>query len=258
MKYRRRLSRIYRETRYKTKVEEADGDAWLLTYGDLMTQLLCFFILLMFFAIMGSIQTRHKAKAETAAAVAAMAAMTADGGFTGSNSVMGEVSRSIIPEFGEPGLEKLKSDLDEEIEELDMLEHVETEIRKEGLVIILKQSDKPVFFDTADAQVKKEAYPILDHLGRLIENLPNNVRIEGHTDSRPINTFQFPSNWELSTMRATSVLRHLSKTAKIAPRRLSAAGYGHYRPIAPNNTKLGMLKNRRVEIAILRVGESSG
>ena len=134
-----------------------------------------------------------------------------------------------------------------------MSAYVETEIREEGLVIILMQKNPPVFFDTGDAKVKPEGYPILDEIGRVIKDLPNDIRVEGHTDSRPIRTLQFPSNWELSTNRATNVLRHLLERAGVPGSRLSAAGYAYHKPIASNDTELGMSKNRRVEIVILHM-----
>ena len=152
---------------------------------------------------------------------------------------------------------ELQEEIEETLEELDMSAHVEIEMRDEGLVIILKQRNPPVFFDTADARVKEQAYPILDQIGMLIAALPNNISVEGHTDIRPINTPQFPSNWELSTMRATNVLRYLQAASGISPGRFSIAGYGPYRPIAPNDSELGMSKNRRVEIVIRRMAEQS-
>ena len=80
----------------------------------------------------------------------------------------------------------------------------------------------------------------------------NHIRVEGHTDNIPIRTIRFPSNWELSLARATQVLRKLHEKSKIAPQRLSATGYGEYRPVRPNDTAANRQLNRRVDLIILR------
>jgi len=221
------------------------GDDWLLTYGDLMTQLVCFFVLLMSFATMSSMKFRE-------VVVSLQHALTGTGVLSAWRSAVDEVPRSMKHRLEDEKLLDLKTTVDEFLEENEMLGSVETEIRESGLVITLKDMGSPVFFGSADARIKEESYPILNKIGELIKGLPNDVRVEGHTDSRPINTPQFPSNWELSITRATNVLRYLQAKVKIPPVRLSAVGYGPYRPIAPNNTVEGMSKNRRVEIVIIR------
>jgi chemotaxis protein MotB len=85
-------------------------------------------------------------------------------------------------------------------------------------------------------------------------NLPNPVRVEGHTDNIPIHTPRFASNWELSTARSTYILQYLLN-GKVSPQRLSAVGYGEYRPVASNDTGEGRATNRRVDVVIL--GESA-
>ena len=124
-------------------------------------------------------------------------------------------------------------------------------MRKEGLAIILRTSGKPVMFDSGSAQIRPEFTPILEKIAEELMKIPNDIRIEGHTDNRPIHTPMFPSNWELSAARATSVLRFLVKKG-IDPSRLSAVGYGEFRPVASNDTPEGRAKNRRVEILILK------
>jgi chemotaxis protein MotB len=82
------------------------------------------------------------------------------------------------------------------------------------------------------------------------------IRVEGHTDSDPIRTERFPSNWELSTARAVNMLKHLANAGKIRAERLSAAGYGESKPLFPNDTKANKAKNRRVEIVLIMEEES--
>jgi len=95
----------------------------------------------------------------------------------------------------------------------------------------------------------------LNILAQSLEKIPNHIRIEGHTDSVPISTLRFPSNWELSTARATSIIRYFLTRFKFAPNQLSAAGYGEFRPIASNQTAEGRTQNRRVDIVILSAKE---
>jgi len=87
--------------------------------------------------------------------------------------------------------------------------------------------------------------------------IPNHVRVEGHTDNLPINTPKFPSNWELSTARATNCLRYLVERHRFPPEKISALGYAEYRPIATNTTADGRNKNRRVDIIVLAPEDSS-
>ncbi len=230
--------------------EDEGGDDWLLTYGDLMTQLVCFFVLLMSFSIISMMKFRDVVSS-LQEALSGSDALPAGEASVNADILLKLTSKDILDE----ALIDLKSEIEGILGKKRMSSHVDLDITAEGLVIILKQQDPPVFFDAADARVKEQAYPILDQIGTLIAPLPNNISIAGHTDSRPISTPQFPSNWELSTMRATNVLRRLQKTARILPDRFSVAGYGPYKPIASNDTQLGMSKNRRVEIIIRRTLE---
>jgi chemotaxis protein MotB len=125
-------------------------------------------------------------------------------------------------------------------------------IDKRGLV--LRFSER-FFFDSGDASIRPEVVPLLTVLAQSLEALPNQIRIEGHTDSVPIRTARFPSNWELSTARATSIVHHFLTHHRFEPNRLSAAGYGEFRPIAKNQTVDGRSQNRRVDIVILSAKE---
>ena len=98
---------------------------------------------------------------------------------------------------------------------------------------------------------------ILDLMAQRIIGIPNHVRIEGHTDDRPINTVRFPTNWELSSSRATEVVRYFIEYHDVSPARMSALGYGEYRPLRPNNSIENRAKNRRVDVVILTMELSS-
>lgn len=109
--------------------------------------------------------------------------------------------------------------------------------------------DSNVLFRPGSARLQDQATPILARLGRILSKYPNEVRVEGYTDNTPINSVQFPSNWELSANRAASVIHWLVREG-VEPRRLAAVGYAQHRPKAANVTAEGRKKNRRVVIVI--------
>ncbi|MCM8781831.1 MAG: OmpA family protein [Candidatus Omnitrophica bacterium] len=158
-------------------------------------------------------------------------------------------------------LQKLREKERQELQEaMELLEkrlkqeigdkEVRLEMAERGLVITFVAE---VLFDSGKAVIRKEAYPILDKVATVIRDkvYDREIGIEGHTDNEPIRYSGWKSNWELSTARATSVLHYLVDNGKLNPKKLSAIGYGEYRPIASNDTAEGKQKNRRVEIVII-------
>jgi len=127
---------------------------------------------------------------------------------------------------------------------------VRLEMMEKGLVVTVVGD---LLFDSGKAKIRFQGYSVLDKVARVLqENVPQlNVGIEGHTDDQPIKYSGWESNWELSTARALSVLHYLDKEKGISPDRLSAIGYGEYKPVASNKTLEGRQSNRRVEIVIL-------
>jgi chemotaxis protein MotB len=118
----------------------------------------------------------------------------------------------------------------------------------EGLVISLREFG---FFDSGSATMRTSAVPALDRIASILAVRTCRLRIEGHSDNIPIHTLQMASNWELSTTRATELVRLLIIRYRFSPDRLSAAGYAEYHPIASNDTPQGRAQNRRVDIVIL-------
>lgn len=141
--------------------------------------------------------------------------------------------------------QKLKKEIDEKQVRLEMAER--------GLAIIFLAE---VLFDSGKAKIREEAISILDKVSVILEENvgDRDIGIEGHTDNEPIKYSGWRSNWELSTGRATSVLHYLVDEKGIQPKRVSAIGYGEYRPVASNDTPEGRRENRRVEIVILPKG----
>jgi chemotaxis protein MotB len=117
-----------------------------------------------------------------------------------------------------------------------------------GLVVSLKQA---TFFPSGEDAIAPVTYPTLGKVATLIKSLPNQVRLEGHTDSVPIHTARFRSNWELSASRAIACLELLADEFEISRERFSIAGYAETAPIAGNDTEEGRSHNRRVDVVIM-------
>ena len=110
-----------------------------------------------------------------------------------------------------------------------------------------------ILFNSGKATITQEAKEILSGISQVLGEYGETIRIievEGHADTQPINSFIFPSNWELSTARAVTVVKYMLETSDLSPEQLSAIGYAEYHPIADNNTAEGMAKNRRVDFII--------
>jgi chemotaxis protein MotB len=125
---------------------------------------------------------------------------------------------------------------------------VRVRMEPRGLVISLGEKG---IFDSGSDEIKPEGKKLLDTLATSLVTLGNQIRVEGHTDNVPIRNSRFPSNWELSTARATAVISRLVGSFGLPPELLSAAGYAEYRPTATNDTEEGKARNRRVDIVVL-------
>ncbi len=188
---------------------------WVVSYADLVTMLLALFMVL--FAISQNI-SKHQAK------------------IISENAIIEQVEQ----------LEELKVLFNEIIAKNENIKYLQD---GRGLVLRLNNS---ILFDAGSADIKKEAIVTIDEIIDTIAKIDNNIIVEGHTDSTPIKNDKYPSNWELSTARATNIIAYMIKTKKIAPKRLSAVGYGEYMPVADNTSNEGRLLNRRVDIIILK------
>ncbi len=125
---------------------------------------------------------------------------------------------------------------------------VHTSLDARGLIVSLGEVG---FFDSGSDQIKPEGLVLLDTIATSFVGLDNHIRVEGHTDNVPIKSSKFPSNWELSTARATTVVAHLITNFGLPPGKLSAAGYAEFRPIRSNDSAEGRARNRRVDIVVL-------
>ena len=145
---------------------------------------------------------------------------------------------------------RTKQELEEQFRKEIEEKNIRLQMLDRGLVITFIAE---VLFDSGKSNIKDDGYSVLDKVSKVLGThmLDRDIAIEGHTDNQPIKHSTWKSNWELSISRATSVLHHLVENKKINPRRLSAIGYGEYRPVESNDTAKGRLQNRRVEITIL-------
>ena len=241
------------------KHEEEASEAWLLPYSDLMTLLLALFIAL--FAISQTDQTKLQALAQafTAAFNTGGPSFFEQGGPNPSpqrqvmaNEDNGEdayMNNQAYMQENET-LSDLQEQLEAYIRENQLEGELSTQLEEEGLMIRIKER---ALFPSGSADLVPESQRIGPIVANLLAAVPERVLISGHTDTDPINTVQFPSNWELSSVRAMTFMKYLLEiNSNLNPARFSAIGYGEYRPIAPNDTAENKQRNRRVEILIAR------
>jgi chemotaxis protein MotB len=233
--------------RFNGSDEDEDNETgWQDSYSDLMTDLLAIFVILFAFAMMSQaiqIQRTREVSIQSSNEKVFDSDM-----LPGEESVLSS-NNDTVPD--EESFNKLYEAIKTHIEENGLSDQLKvTKVSEEQ--ILLRVSDS-VFFDTGRADIHTEAEPLLNRISEMFIMYKDSIkmiRIEGHTDIRPIKSKQFDSNWELSTTRAVNVLRRLLEITELEPKQFSAVGYGENYPIADNNTEEGMHKNRRVDFFI--------
>ncbi len=248
----------------RKRVDDSENtDRWLLTYADLLTLLLAFFVIMY---SMSRIDAKrfgkmsehlqgafHQSESEDPTAVN-QADLGAGTFKIGRLKTIAQHLRSTlgtVPDrssMGGQGIPMTRADSSDAPPGFSATEPISVEINERGLVIHVLES---TLFESAQATLRPEALDVLDRIGKEIRDIPNQIRVEGHTDDRPINTARFPSNWELSSARATSVVRYFIDKYSFPPDRLSALGFGEFRPMVTNNSDANRAKNRRVDIVVL-------
>jgi chemotaxis protein MotB len=226
-------------------------ERWLLSYADFITLLMIFFI------IMYAMSNIDKEKYQQVAS----GLQKAMGGGGGANIIGTDggvsidetipVNTNIVDATEEEKLEHVKEVVDEYLEDRGLSGSVATTVEERGLVLSFKDS---LFFDSGKADIKSEQAKKLVEIGKLLNQPIINgsfIRVEGHTDNIPMSNYLYKSNWDLSVIRASNVAQLLINQSGIKPERISAAGYGEFRPKADNNTEAGRASNRRVDILIM-------
>lgn len=246
--------------------EHVNHERWLVSYADFITLLFATFTAL--YALSKSDASKAKAVADGlreafgtgGAQMVPMEALDINGiPSDRSRLPVGEGNQNNPPvstkEAGKQEFEEIKKQVEEFLMTKGMYDKVAVDREERGLVVSLKEGG---FFESGSADVKPEAYKVLEELSKKILSYRNPVRIEGHTDNVPIHSRTYPTNWELSSARATNVVRLLSDRYRIPARKLSATGYGDSRPKTSNDTPSGRARNRRVDLVILsESGEAS-
>ncbi|MCK9275547.1 MAG: OmpA family protein [Syntrophales bacterium] len=210
---------------------------WLTTFNDLVTLLLTFFVLTLSLSKLDEAKMKKMSRSVSDA----MGRLEA-----GSLVDIQIFHPFILPmrRYGIP-VEREKGALAARINEKGVME---AKVIEEGVRIIM---DERVLFKSGKADIEKDFVAGLEELCRELEKSKGEIRVEGHTDDVPIDTFLFPSNWELSSARACRIVRFLIDEGGISPERLSVAGYGDSRPHACGHDDSNKFKNRRVEIVVI-------
>ncbi len=229
----------------------AHHERWLVSYADFITLLFAFFVVL--FA-----SSQADKKKQTQVAEAMKTAFTEMGVFDDrqARARIAAPAISARPAAATQTPEQLKASIDHLLAQQVQVGHiaqgsVTTRLAHEGLVISLHEAG---FFRSGSAEVDRSSIPLLAALADSLPEQP--VRIEGHTDTVPIHTEQFASNWELSTARAAAIARFLighvgPHGERVDPASVSAAGYAEFHPVASNATSDGRTQNRRVDLIVL-------
>lgn len=237
----------------KPKVEKDSAERWLLTYADLMNLLLILFIILYAMSQISVAKFNELATSLRSAFGDSSPASVISQGGAGNSLIPMEANApsSVIPaKLEEQQMEAVKQTVSEIVQQENLQGEVDVSIQERGVVISIKEK---VLFKPGSAVIEDASKQTLESIGRVLLSIPgNHIRVEGHTDSDPINTPQFPSNWELSAARSTNVLRFIVDRVGINPRIISAVGYGEFTPKVPNDSVEHKAMNRRVDIVILK------
>ncbi|WMJ89514.1 flagellar motor protein MotB [Anaerocolumna sp. MB42-C2] len=254
----------------KKKVKKENGERWLLTYSDLITLLMVFFVML--YSISNVNQKKYEALSQSLSQAFGNSGKSVDGsvipkgsgildGGTGLTSK--DIKESGDSDKAQSGQEndidasdgiskeefaRLREELYETLKDSKLKDKLRITVEDKGMVISLPND---ILFDSGEADVKPEMKPILDQVAVVLNSVDSPILVEGYTDNVPVNNNQYRSNWQLSAERAANMVQYLIENYKMKPDRLAAIGYGEYKPVASNKTKEGRMKNRRISLTLL-------
>ncbi len=218
----------------KEKKQPAGAPMWMVTFSDMVTLLLTFFVLMLSMANMDQVKFQ-KASSSLAGAFGVM----------GSSRQTEQVPPQVVSyvPINDDFTAKVFRRIKVKLRELKLNEEIKL-VKDRGAVIL--RVDEAVLFASGESRLSPEADPILRKVAELVRPLPLNMKIEGHTDDRGAEM----ANWELSVDRAVSVLRFLATNQLIPMTRMAATGYGSQKPLFPNNSDRERALNRRVEFVL--------
>jgi chemotaxis protein MotB len=230
----KKLKSRKRRLRRPKRGEDGGNVKWLVTFADLITLILVFFVLLF---SMSHINSGKFQKLVGSMDKTLASEKTKD---VHSKESQGEAQSKM-------NADDLLAYIKGKLKKNNLDDKIAAKKDSRGVVLVLQEQ---ILFPTGEASLVPESRPFLNKIGEIIKELPNVIRVEGHTDKRPIRNSYYPSNWELSTARASSVIQYLSETYNINSSRFVAIGYGDTKPLKISNQEEEMKKNRRVEIVI--------
>lgn len=243
--------------------EEANRDRWLVSYADFITLMFAFFVVM--YAISSLNEGKYRVLSESLTAIFVQQPRAERRQPQATPSVPAERIDSELPELqplADPA--EVEPEIESEVETArDAMDQIRARLEislepflDKGLVEMDRHQDRievrmnnQMLFDSGSARLSNAVLRVLRDVGRILQPLENPIQVEGHTDDIPINTPEFPSNWELSAARAASVVHFFTRIG-VPPDRLAAIGYGEHRPIADNETEAGRGRNRRVTLVI--------
>jgi chemotaxis protein MotB len=232
--------------RKKKHPEHVNHERWLISYADFITLLFAFFVVMFAVSQVDSKKVGRFTESFSKAIGVDIFPQPGRGLLAGASDAPvadpDMTKTSALPEE----LANLKNALTTPSAKEDSLQGVQVIAKRNELVLRLSDN---LLFESGNDALEERARRVVARLASELVNRPVDVRVEGHTDDRPIKTARYRSNWDLSTARATAVVARLAAEG-IAPPRLSAAGYGEFHPVASNTTDEGRKQNRRVDLVV--------
>jgi chemotaxis protein MotB len=224
--------------------ETAGMMRWLLTYADMITLMLALFIILF------SMSSINRTKVQQFARLVSQ-------GFDNVWSENQPPNGGHGPKAGagDANVPTIQRELQRYVETHKLQNRVEIHLDRRGLVITVLSDGS--YYDSGSAVMRPQTLLVIDAVYQFLKKNQNLIRVEGNTDNVPIHTSAYPTNWELSTARAVNVVRYLVEHDGLDPTRVSAAGYGEFRPRKPNDTPADRQQNRRVDIVLLNATRAS-
>lgn len=238
----------------KHSEEKDNSERWLLTYSDLITLLMIFFVVMYAMSNVDAQKYQVLSQSLEGALNPSGTGGTGAGGNASGGGISAEEMAAALEEAKEenqnidPELIAAAEEIKKLIKEKNLQDKVSVSVQERGVVVGLMNT---VLFDPGSAQIKAESVPTLVAIGQIANGVHNYIRVEGNTDDVPQSSPQFPSNWELSVVRATEVLKLMVTQSNVAPDKISAVGYGQFRPSVPNTSPENRAKNRKVDVVIL-------
>jgi len=227
----------------------------MATFADMMSLLCVFFILLYAMANTDLKNFQRVAAAlREAFNLGSTPAIIGDSGNMGSSTIQAPVFPQEMP-LKQQQFMQTNAKMAALATEMGLGGQISVNMSVEGIIISLSES---LVFEPGSAELRPEAREVLDEVAEILGPLQNGIRVEGHTDNIPTNSPMYPTNWELSALRAVSVVRYLAEEGGINPNRLAAAGNAEYKPLAPNTNRENRALNRRADIVIVYPGGDDG